>query len=209
MNSNNFKIGVLVSGRGTNLQAIIDAIENGELSAEIAVVLSNKKEAPALERAQDKSIETVYLDPKLFAGKKEYDLELGRELKKHGVDLVCLAGYMRILNPEFIGMFPGKIINIHPSLLPAFPGLDVQQKAIDYGVKFSGCTVHFVNEEVDGGPIILQAVVPVHPSNNAETLSERILIQEHLIYPRAIQLIAENRLHIENRKVTYKESVSP
>jgi len=209
MNSNSFKIGVLVSGRGTNLQAIIDAIENGELSAEIAVVLSNKKEAPALERAQDKSIETVYLDPKQFAGKKEYDLELSRELKKHGVDLVCLAGYMRILNPEFIGMFPGKIINIHPSLLPAFPGLDVQQKAIDYGVKFSGCTVHFVNEEVDGGPIILQAVVPVHPSDNAETLSERILIQEHLIYPRAIQMIAENRLHIENRKVTYKESVSP
>jgi phosphoribosylglycinamide formyltransferase-1 len=208
MTSNSFKIGVLVSGRGTNLQAIIDAIENGELNADIAVVLSNKKDAPALERAQKKGIETAYLDPKQFANKKEYDLALARELKNRRVDLVCLAGYMRILSPEFIAMFPGKIINIHPSLLPAFPGLDVQQKAIDYGVKFSGCTVHFVNEEVDGGPIILQAVVPVHPSDDAATLSERILIQEHLIYPRAIQMIAENRLHIENRKVSYKESVS-
>ena len=172
------------------------------------MVLSNKKDAPALERAQKKGIGTAYLDPKQFASKKEYDLALARELKNHRVDLVCLAGYMRILSPEFIGMFPGKIINIHPSLLPAFPGLDVQQKAIDYGVKFSGCTVHFVNEEVDGGPIILQAVVPVHPSDDAATLSERILIQEHLIYPRAIQMIAENRLHIENRKVSFKESVS-
>jgi phosphoribosylglycinamide formyltransferase-1 len=208
MTSNSFKIGVLVSGRGTNLQAIIDAIENGELNADIAVVLSNKKNAPALERAQKKGIETAYMDPKQFANKKEYDLALARELKNRRVDLVCLAGYMRILNPEFIGMFPDKIINIHPSLLPAFPGLDVQQKAIDYGVKFSGCTVHFVNEEVDGGPIILQAVVPVLPSDDAGTLSERILIQEHLIYPRAIQMVAERRLHIENRKVSYKESVS-
>ena len=208
MTSNSFRIGVLVSGRGTNLQAIIDAIEAGELNAEIAVVLSNKKEAPALERAQKKGIETAYLDPKQFASKKEYDLTLARELKNRRVDLVCLAGYMRILNPEFIGMFPDKIINIHPSLLPAFPGLDVQQKAIDHGVKFSGCTVHFVNEEVDGGAIILQAVVPVHSSDDAATLSDRILIQEHLIYPRAIQMIVENRLHIENRKVSYKESVS-
>lgn len=208
MTSNDFKIGILVSGRGTNLQAIIDAIENRELNARIAVVLSNKKEAPALARAQKKNIETVFLDPKPFANKKEYDLALAGELKNRRVDLVCLAGYMRILNPEFIGMFSDKIINIHPSLLPAFPGLDVQQKAIDYGVKFSGCTVHFVNEEVDGGPIILQAVVPVLPSDDAETLAERILIQEHLIYPRAIQMIVENRLHIENRKVSCKESVS-
>ena len=208
MTSSKFKIGILASGRGTNLQAIIDAIDNGELKAEIAVVLSNKKDAPALGRARKKDIETIYKDPKLFANKKEYDLALAGDLKNRRVDLVCLAGYMRILNPEFIGMFPDKIINIHPSLLPAFPGLDVQQKAIDYGVKFSGCTVHFVNEEVDGGPIILQAVVPVHPSDDAETLAERILIQEHLIYPRAIQMIAKNHLHIENRKVTYKEGVS-
>jgi len=208
MASNSFKIGILVSGRGTNLQAIIDAIENGELNARVAVVLSNKKEAPALARAQKKNIETVFVDPKQFAGKKEFDRALAGELENRQIDLVCLAGYMRILGPEFIRKFEGKIINIHPSLLPAFPGLDVQQKAIDHGVKFSGCTVHFVSEEVDSGPIILQAVVPVHESDNAETLAKRILIQEHLIYPRAIQMIVENRLHIENRKVSCKESVS-
>lgn len=208
MTSGSFKIGILVSGRGTNLQAIMDAIKNGELNARITVVLSDKKEAPALARAQKNGIETAYLDPKQFTGKKEFDLAMAQELKDRQVDLVCLAGYMRILGPEFIKKFEGKIINIHPSLLPAFPGLNVQQKAIDYGVKFSGCTVHFVSEEVDGGPIILQAVVPVHESDNAETLAERILIQEHLIYPRAIQMIAENRLHIENRKVSCKESVS-
>jgi len=208
MTSGSFKIGILVSGRGTNLQAIMDAIKNGELNARITVVLSDKKEAPALARAQKNGIETAYLDPKQFTGKKEFDLAMAQELKDRQVDLVCLAGYMRILGREFIKKFEGKIINIHPSLLPAFPGLNVQQKAIDYGVKFSGCTVHFVSEEVDGGPIILQAVVPVHESDNAETLAERILIQEHLIYPRAIQMIAENRLHIENRKVSCKESVS-
>lgn len=208
MTSGSFKIGILVSGRGTNLQAIMDAIKNEELNARITVVLSDKKEALALARAQKNGIETAYLDPRQFTGKKEFDLAMAHELKDRQVDLVCLAGYMRILGPEFIKKFEGKIINIHPSLLPAFPGLNVQQKAIDYGVKFSGCTVHFVSEEVDGGPIILQAVVPVHESDNAETLAERILIQEHLIYPRAIQMIVENRLHIENRKVSCKESVS-
>lgn len=208
MTSSNFKLGVLASGRGTNLQAIIDAIENRELNARIAVVLSNKKEAPALERAQKKGIETIHLDPRQFASKNEFDQAIAEELENRQVDLICLAGYMRILGPEFIRKFEGKIINIHPSLLPAFPGLDVQQKAIDYGVKFSGCTVHFVNEEVDGGPIILQAVVPVHDSDDEKSLADRILIQEHLIYPKAIQMIVENRLHIENRKVSCKESVS-
>ncbi|MDH5761830.1 MAG: phosphoribosylglycinamide formyltransferase [Nitrospinota bacterium] len=207
MTSSNYKIGVLVSGRGTNLQAIIDAIENGELKARIAVVISDKQDAPALERSRKHGIEAVWMNPKQFASKKEYDLALALELKNRQIDLVCLAGYMRILSPEFIGIFSGKIINIHPSLLPAFPGLNVQQKAIDYGVKFSGCTVHFVNEEVDGGAIILQAVVPVHDSDDAQTLADRILVQEHLIYPKAIQMIIENRLHIENRKVTLKESI--
>lgn len=207
MTSSNYKIGVLVSGRGTNLQAIIDAIENGELKARIAVVISNRQDAPALERSRKHGIEAVWMNPKQFASKKEYDLALALELKNRQIDLVCLAGYMRILSPEFIGIFSGKIINIHPSLLPAFPGLNVQQKAIDYGVKFSGCTVHFVNEEVDGGAIILQAVVPVHDSDDAQTLADRILVQEHLIYPKAIQMIIENRLHIENRKVTLKESI--
>jgi len=207
MASSEFKIGVLVSGRGTNLQAIIDAIENGEVGARIAVVLSNEQEASALERAQKSGIESLWIDPEQFNGKTEYDRALSRELEQRGVDLVCLAGYMRILGPEFIRTFAGKIINIHPSLLPAFPGLNVQQKAIDYGVKFSGCTVHFVNEEVDGGPIILQAVVPVHDSDDADSLAERILIQEHLIYSRAIQMIIENRLHIHHRRVSSKESV--
>lgn len=207
MASNDFKIGVLVSGRGTNLQAIIDAIENGQVDARIVLVLSHKQDAPALERANQHGIASLWLDPEPFAGKKEYDQAVAGELKERGVDLVCLAGYMRILGPEFIRAFKGKIINIHPSLLPAFPGLNVQQKAIDYGVKFSGCTVHFVNEEVDAGPIILQAVVPVHESDDAESLAERILIQEHLIYPRALQMIVENRLHINNRKVSTQESV--
>ena len=207
MASNDFKIGVLASGRGTNLQAIIDAIENGEVDARIALVLSDQPDAPALERANKHGIESLWLDPKQFSGKKEYDRAVAGKLKEKGVDLVCLAGYMLILGPEFIRTFEGKIINIHPSLLPAFPGLNVQQQAIDCGVKFSGCTVHFVNEEVDAGPIILQAVVPVHESDDAESLAGRILIQEHLIYPRAIQLIAENRLHIDNRKVFIKESV--
>lgn len=207
MASNDFKIGVLVSGRGTNLQAIIDAIENGEVDARISLVLSNQPDAPALGRANKHGIESIWLDPRQFSGKKEYDRAVAGKLKEKGVDLVCLAGYMRILGPEFIRTFEGKIINIHPSLLPAFPGLNVQQQTIDYGVKFSGCTVHFVNEEVDAGPIILQAVVPVHESDDAESLAERILIQEHLIYPRAIQLIAEKCLHIDNRKVSTKESV--
>lgn len=209
MTSSDFKLGVLVSGRGTNLQAIIDAIETGPLKARIAVVLSNKKDAPALEKARSHGIEALWVDPKQHAGKKEYDQALVQELKTRNIDLVCLAGYMRILKPEFIRAFEGKIINIHPSLLPAFPGLNVQQQAIDHGVKFSGCTVHFVNEQLDSGPIILQAVVPVHDTDDAHSLAERILIQEHLIYPRAIQMIAENRLHIENRKITCKESVTP
>ncbi|MCZ6513334.1 MAG: phosphoribosylglycinamide formyltransferase [Nitrospinae bacterium] len=207
MTSNDFKMGVLASGRGTNLQAIIDAIENGEVDARITLVLSDQPDAPALDRANKHGIESMWLDPKQFSGKMEYDRAVAGKLKEKGVDLVCLAGYMRILGPEFIRTFEGKIINIHPSLLPAFPGLNVQQKAIDYGVKFSGCTVHFVNEEVDAGPIILQAVVPVHESDDAESLAERILVQEHLIYPRAIQLIAENHLRIDNRKVSIKESV--
>lgn len=208
MTSSDFKLGVLVSGRGTNLQAIIDAIENGELNARVAVVLSDKQYIPALKWACEQGIDAVGLDPESFADKQKYDQALARELENYQVDLVCLAGYMRILGPEFIRTFEGKIINIHPSLLPAFPGLHVQQKAIDYGVKFSGCTVHFVEEKVDSGPIILQAVVPVHDTDDAESLAERILIQEHLIYPRAIQMIIENRLHIDNRKISHKESVT-
>lgn len=206
MTSKEFKLGVLASGRGTNLQAVIDQIENGDIPARISVILSNRKEAPALERGRKHNIESRFVDPKLFPKKEAYDAELASLLKDHGVDLVCLAGYMRILGKGFIQAFKGKIINIHPSLLPAFPGLDVQQKAIDRGVKVSGCTVHFVNEEVDAGPIILQAAVPVKDHDDADTLSARILEQEHIIYPQAIRLIAEGRIRIERDRVVLQDS---
>ncbi|MCF8720246.1 phosphoribosylglycinamide formyltransferase [Nitrospina gracilis] len=206
MSPNAFKLGVLASGRGTNLQAIIDHIESGRLIAEIAIILSDKPDAQALERGRKHGIETQFVDPKAFAGKQAYNAELVRILQSKAVDLVCLAGYMRIVREPFFETFPNRIINIHPSLLPAFPGLDVQQKAIDYGVKFSGCTVHYVNEEVDGGPIILQAVVPVEDGDTAETLSARILEQEHVIYPKAIQQIVDNQLRIENRRVVHAKS---
>ena len=201
MESTDFKLAVLVSGRGSNLQAIIDQIEQGKLKARIAIIITNKSQAQALERGQKHAVKTTFVDPKLYPEKAEYDRVLATIIKEHDVDLVCLAGYMRILGKEFVQTFNGKIINIHPSLLPAFPGLDVQQKAIDQGVKFSGCTVHFVGEAVDAGPIILQAAVPVHEDDNEETLAQRILEQEHIIYPKAINLIAENRIKISNGKV--------
>ncbi len=204
MASDVFKIGVLVSGRGTNLQAIIDQISCGHIPAKIEIILSNKKDAPALDRGKSHGIKSIFVNPKNFNSKSDFDLALVAELKKHKVDLICLAGYMKILGKEFIQSFPNKIINIHPSLLPAFPGLNVQQKAIDYGVKFSGCTVHYVNEEVDSGPIILQAVVPVLDNDNEESLANRILEQEHKIYPEAIKLIAEKKIKIINRKVNFQ-----
>ncbi|MCA9482617.1 MAG: phosphoribosylglycinamide formyltransferase [Nitrospina sp.] len=200
-----FRLGVLVSGRGTNLQSILDAIGKGEVPAEVGVIISNKETAPALERGRQHGVESIFLNPKDFASREAYDRELVTLLNARDIDLVCLAGYMKILTAGFIRAFAGKIINIHPSLLPAFPGLDVQQKALDHGVKFAGCTVHFVEEEVDTGPIVLQAVVPVQDGDTTETLSARILEQEHQIYPRAIQLIAENRLRIQGRRVLIQE----
>lgn len=204
MGSKEFKLGALVSGNGTNLQAIIDQIENGTLLAKIPLVISDVKKAFALERARNCGIEPVFIDPKLFPGKEEYDRAMVDLLKAESVDLICLAGFMRILGKEFIQAFPGKIINIHPSLLPAFPGLHPQQQALDHGVKFSGCTVHFVEEGVDSGPIILQSVVPVYDSDDENQLSMRILEQEHILYPRAIQLIIEDRLILSGRKITQK-----
>lgn len=196
------KIAVLVSGRGSNLQSIIDSIERGETAANIAVILSNKPNALALERGRKHGVETVFLDPKLYPDKLHYDRAMIDILKSKSVDLVCLAGFMRILSREFIQAFQGKIINIHPSLLPSFPGLDPQKKALEYGVKFSGCTVHFVEEEVDSGPIILQAVVPILSADTVETLSQRILEQEHIIYPQAIQLYSQNKITFTGRRVT-------
>ncbi len=195
------RIAVLVSGRGSNLQAIIDNIEKGALNAEIAVVISDQADAYALDRARKHKIPAVHVDAKKHETRDAYDAALVEELKKRKVDLVCLAGFMRIIMPLLIEAFPNRIINIHPSLLPAFPGLHVQEKAINYGVKFSGCTVHFVDEGMDTGPIIIQAVVPILDGDTEDTLSARILKQEHKIYSRAIQLYAEGRLTIKGRRV--------
>lgn len=201
MESTDFKLAVLVSGRGTNLQAIIDHIDRGQLNARVAIIITNNPRAQALERGKKHAIQTAFLDPDRYPDKAEYDRALATKIKEHSVDLICLAGYMRILGKEFVQTFKGGIINIHPSLLPAFPGLNVQQKAIDRGVKFSGCTVHFVDEAVDAGPIILQAAVPVHADDNAETLTQRILEQEHVIYPKAIKMIAENHIKLTDGKI--------
>ncbi|MBC8282560.1 MAG: phosphoribosylglycinamide formyltransferase [Nitrospinae bacterium] len=199
-----FKLAVLVSGRGSNLQAIIDNIENSYLAADIALVLSNVKDAFALERGKKHGLATVFLDPKTFPNRDEYEQKMIEVLQSESIDLICLAGFMRILGKKFIQAFPQKIINIHPSLLPAFPGLNVQKKALEHGAKFSGCTVHFVNEDVDGGPIILQSAVPILDDDNTESLSARILEQEHIIYPKAIRLIIENNLEFSGRRVLRK-----
>ena len=194
-------IGVLISGSGTNLQAIIDAIEAGKLDAKIEVVLSNKADAYGLVRARNHRIPTEVLNHKNFSSREAYDEALVALLDGRGVELVVLAGFMRLLSPVFVKAYSNRIMNIHPALLPAFPGLNVQQKAVEHGARFSGCTVHFVNEECDQGPIIIQAVVPVFPDDTGETLAARILEQEHRIYPRAIQLFAERRLKVIGRRV--------
>lgn len=196
------RIGVLVSGRGSNLQAIIDTIGKGQLAAEVSVVISDQAGAYSLERARKHNIPAVHISAKGHKGKRdEYDALLVKELRNRGVELVCLAGFMRIITPVLIQAFPNRILNIHPSLLPAFPGLHVQKAAIDHGAKFSGCTVHFVDEGMDTGPIVIQAVVPVLDNDTEDSLSERILKQEHKIYSRAIQLYAEGKLTVAGRRV--------
>jgi phosphoribosylglycinamide formyltransferase-1 len=196
------KLGVLVSGRGSNLQAIIDNIEKGALAAELAVVISDRADAYALERARKHHIPAVHVSSKGYKGKREeYDSLLVQELRTRGVELVCLAGFMRIITPVLIKAFPNRILNIHPALLPAFPGLHVQKAALEHGVKFSGCTVHFVDEGMDTGPIIIQAVVPILDNDTEDSLSAKILEQEHKIYSRTIQLYAEGRLKPEGRRI--------
>jgi len=194
-------IGVLISGGGTNLQSIIDAIEARKLDATIELVLSNKADAFGLERARKHGIATEVLDHKAFASREAYDQAVVDLLRARGVELVVMAGFMRLLSPVFVKGYSNRIMNIHPALLPAFPGLHVQKKAVEHGVRFAGCTVHFVNEECDEGAIIIQAVVPVFPDDTEETLAARILKQEHRIYPRAIQLYAEGRLAVVGRRV--------
>jgi len=201
---NVFKLAVLVSGRGSNLQAIIDSIEREELNAHISIVISSTRDAMALKRAEKHGIKTIFIDPTAYLNSKEYDKALIEKLKKFSIDLICLAGYMRILGEEVIQTFKEKIINIHPSLLPAFPGLNAQKQAIVHGVKFSGCTVHFVDSGVDSGPIILQTAVPVYDNDDEKSLSKRILEQEHYLYPKAINMIKENQIKINSKTVTRK-----
>ena len=199
------RVAALASGRGSNLQAIIDAIETGRVQAQIVAVISNKKDAIALERARKHGLSDVFVDPKPYAGRPDsreaYDRSLLEILQQHEVELVLLAGYMKIVTTVLVNAYANRMMNIHPSLLPSFPGLDVQKKAIDWGCKLAGCTVHFVTEGVDEGPIIIQAAVPIFDDDTPETLAARILVQEHKIYPRAVQLFAEGRLQVDGRRV--------
>ena len=195
------KLGVLCSGRGTDLQSIIDAIAAGQVPAEIAIVLTDK-EAYALERARKAGIEAVCVDRKQFEGREPFEKALIEKLEAAGVTLVVLAGFMRILTPYFVGHFAGRIMNIHPALLPSFPGAHAHRDVLAYGVKVSGCTVHFVDEGTDSGPIIMQAAVPVLDDDTEETLGARVLKEEHRIYPECIRLYCEGKLKVEGRKVT-------
>jgi phosphoribosylglycinamide formyltransferase 1 len=205
-------VAVLASGRGSNLQAVIDAIEAKQVDARIVAVVSNKIDALALERARKHGLKDVFVDPKPFAGRPDsreaYDRELLDVLQQHDVELVLLAGYMKIVTTVLVDAYANRMMNIHPSLLPSFPGLDVQKKAIEWGCKLAGCTVHFVTEGVDEGPIIVQAAVPILDQDTPETLAARILEQEHKIYPRAVQLFGEGRLRVDGRRV-FIEAAKP
>ena len=194
-------VGVLASGRGSNLQAILDACARPGFPARVAVVISDRERAVALERARAAGVEALWVNPKDFSDREAFDLALVRELLSRGVGLVCHAGFMRILSPAYVRAFAGRALNIHPSLLPAFPGLHAQRQALEHGVKVAGATVHFVDEGVDTGPIVAQAAVPVEPGDTEETLAARILVQEHRLYPEAIRLFAEGRLKIQDRRV--------
>lgn len=196
------KVAVLVSGRGSNLQALIDAVASKELNVEICLVLSDKADAYALERAHRHGIPTAVVQRKGYSDKEQFQKAILEEVKSHGAELVVLAGFMRILGRTFLSSFPNRVINIHPALLPAFPGIDAQRQALDYGVKFSGCTVHFVDEGMDSGPIIVQRVVPVMDDDDRDALADRILEQEHLLIVEGVKLFSEGRLKVDGRKVT-------
>ncbi|MGQ9621876.1 MAG: phosphoribosylglycinamide formyltransferase [Candidatus Caldatribacteriaceae bacterium] len=198
------RIVVLVSGRGTNLQALIEASRSGFIPGEISLVVSDNHQAYALRRAEEAKISTLALDYQSFPNKRAYEAALMEVLERENPELVCLAGYMRIVGKEIVARFRHRIMNIHPSLLPAFPGLEAQRQALEYGVKVSGCTVHFVDEGMDTGPIILQATCPVFEDDTPETLAERILQYEHQIYPQAVKLFLEGKLEVRGRKVFVK-----
>jgi len=194
------RLGVLISGRGTNLQSIIDAIGSGRLNAAIGIVISNRADAAGLQRARAAGLQTLFLSHKEYASREEYDRALVAALRAHGADLVCLAGFMRIFSAEMLEAYPQRILNIHPSLLPAFPGLHPQRQAIEYGVRYSGATVHVVDAALDGGPIVVQAVVPVADDDTEETLASRILAEEHRIYPEAIRVVLDGGWSVDGRR---------
>jgi phosphoribosylglycinamide formyltransferase-1 len=197
-------LGVLASGRGSNLQAILDAIEAGRCPARVAVVVSDRKDAAALDRARQAGAKAVHLDPRAHPDRVAFDEAVADVLDRHAVELVCLAGYMRVLSVEFVRRFPGRILNVHPALLPAFPGLHAQRQALEHGVKVAGATVHIVDEGVDTGPIVLQSAVPILDDDTEDTLASRILVEEHRLYPEAIRLYAEGFLRVTGRRVSAK-----
>jgi phosphoribosylglycinamide formyltransferase-1 len=201
------KLGILLSGRGSNFEAIADSIKAGRLHAEIAIVISNRADAPGLEAAKRRGL-NAQLIPSKGRVREEHDADVIMALKHAQVDLICLAGYMRLLSPDFIRAFPNRIINVHPSLLPAFPGMDAQKQALEYGVKVTGCTVHFVDEHLDHGAIILQKTVPVFDGDDVQTLSARILEQEHTAYSEAIGLILSGEVEVIERRVLHKHAPS-
>ena len=194
------RLGVLISGRGSNLQALIAAIDRGELAARIAVVISNRAEAAGLDHARAAGIETLAISHRLFATREEFDAKVAQELTDRGVKLVCLAGFMRLVGPRLLDAFPNAVLNIHPSLLPAFPGVDAQQQALRHGVKVTGATVHLVTGELDAGPIIAQACVPVQADDTVDTLAARVLVEEHRLYPQAVRRVLEGRWRIDGRR---------
>ena len=197
---------VLISGRGSNLKAILEAIKSGKINAKVSLVLSNKKDAKGLEIAKEYGIKTKFIDTSFFETRRGYDIYIAELIKKENPDFVVLAGYMRILSDEFINAFEGKIVNIHPSLVPAFQGKNAQKQALDYGSLITGCSVHFVTKELDNGPVIVQALVPVLPDDTEESLSNRILEHEHKIYPQAIKWLVEDRVVVSGRKVIVKDA---
>ena len=201
------RLGILISGRGSNFVAIADNIARGKLAAEIAIVISNQPDAPGVAEARSRGLHTVVL-PSCGRKREEHDRDMAETLRQSGAELVVLAGYMRLLSPWFVRQFPEKILNIHPSLLPAFPGLDAQRQALEYGVKITGCTVHFVDENLDNGPIIVQKHVKVRSDDDEHTLSARILEQEHLAYSEAIGLLADGHWRVEGRRVIFESGNS-
>ena len=194
------RLGVLISGRGSNLQSLIDAVASGQLNASLSIVISNRDDAQGLERARRAGIEAITLSHRGWPSREEYDRALVRELQQRHVDLVCLAGFMRVLGPAFVDAFPNRVLNIHPSLMPSFPGVDPQRQALEHGVKVAGVTVHLVTSELDNGPIVVQRTVPVLDDDNVETLSARILAEEHRAYPEAVRILLDEAWTIEGRR---------